>query len=304
MNTATIFGGGFGLYGYISALKAAGFKNFIVSIRHKNLMQNRKNLSSHLNDCYFAKDIDMLSLHSDLTVFAVNPRKQGDLINDFIRKTPAKMLLLEKPLGVDPNVSMQLASNLKDNGINYHCNYIFSYTSWFQDLLSQCSECDNIEIGWSFRAHHFTNQIDTWKRVASEGGGAIRFYGIHLIYIASLLGFSSVKKSEVKLNSSGDEVSWSCILEDGNRRNLSFNLNTCAVKSVFKINCKENHILELKDPFDMDAPEGFMLDRRHNLIKKHILFSLGSASGTNYADEFKAITLWRDIENANRKFES
>ena len=38
MSTATIYGGGFGLYGYISALKAAGFKNFIVSTRHKNWM--------------------------------------------------------------------------------------------------------------------------------------------------------------------------------------------------------------------------------------------------------------------------
>ena len=290
--TATIFGGGFGLYGYIAALKVTGFSNFIVSVRHKDLMQSRKNLSGHMKDCYFAKDVDMLSTPSELVVFAVNPKKQEDLINDFILQTPEKILLLEKPLGVDPAVSSRLASALESTGINYNCNYTFFYTSWFQNILIQNSEFETIQISWSFRAHHFVNNLDTWKRVPSEGGGIIRFYGTHLIYIASVLGFFNVIESDVKVNSSGDEIYWSCILKDRNQRRLLINLNTFALKNIFQIQCDKNYILELEDPFDVDAPEDVMLDRRHELIKRHILLSLGSNSGAHYADAHQVISLW------------
>ena len=300
--TATIFGGGFGLYGYISALKATGFTSFIVSVRHKDLMQHRENLVGHMKDCYFAKDIDMPSLPSDLVVFAVNPKKQEDLINNFILQTPEKTLLLEKPLGVDPNVASHLAFKLKSKNIKYNCNYTFFYTSWFQNLLTRNTEFENIQISWSFKAHHFIDNLETWKRVPSEGGGIIRFYGTHLIYIASVLGFLNVIESEVKVNTSGDEIYWSCVLKDKNQRKLLINLNTFSQINMFQIQCDKDFALELEDPFDMDAPEDTVLDRRHELIKRHILFSLGSNSGEHDADEYKVISLWRDIEIASTSY--
>ena len=52
-----------------------------------------------------------------------------------------------------------------------------------------------------------------------------------------------------------------------------------------------------------DAPEDLIRDRRHNLIKKHILSSIGKHSGADYANECNAISLWKDIEIINTNFE-
>ena len=303
MTVATIFGGGFGLYGYIAALKETGFVNFIISIRHKALMEQKQNLSGHIKSCFFAEDFQMFSLPSDLVVFAVNPKKQEVLISDFINKNPKKMLLLEKPLGATPAISKRLAFDLNVNRITYGCNYIFLYTTWFQNLLTRHSEFNNIRISWSFKAHHLANNVDTWKRIPAEGGGLIRFYGIHLIYIASLLGFLTVIKSEVKVNSTGDDIIWSCTLEDKKHRRLLIYLDALAPNSAFDIHCDESQTINLMDPFELDTPEDLIRDRRHNLIKKHILSSIGKHSGADYANECNAISLWKDIEIINTNFE-
>ena len=304
MKIATIFGGGFGLYGYIAALKATGFDNFIISNRHKGLMERKQNLLEHIKNCFFVEDVDMLSLPSDLVVFAVNPKKQEDLIANFISQTPKKILLLEKPLGANPYTSKRLVYNLKSNRIKYGCNYIFLYTTWFQELLNKSNEFNNLQIFWSFKANHLTNNIHTWKRVRSEGGGLIRFYGIHLIYIASVLGFLTVIKSEVEVTSSGDDISWCCTLEDRKQRQLLIHVNICAPTSKFDILCDKSQTIELPDPFELDAPEDVTKDRRHNLIKKHILSSISKHQASDYTNEYNAILLWRDIEIINTKFES
>lgn len=296
MNTATIFGGGFGLYGYLSALKEIGFSRFIINKRHKEMMQNHKRLSAYVTYCIFADDIEMISLISDLVVVAVYPRQQGDLVRSLSISNPTRPLLLEKPLGVDPAESEDLVRFLKLNHIKFNCNYIFLYTTWFQKILKQHSEYRSIRIEWSFRAHHFLNDVDTWKRVPSEGGGVIRYYGIHLIYIASVIGFFSVTSSKVIVDTSGEELSWECTLQDASGRQLLIYLHTCSPDQVFSISCDENSIVNLYDPFDMDEPKISNLDRRHDLIKKHILFSLGNALGTKYADELEAILLWKNIE--------
>ena len=44
-------------------------------------------------------------------------------------------------------------------------------------------------------ARHFIHERKTWKRFHSEGGGAIRFYGIHLIAILSDIGYLKVLES-------------------------------------------------------------------------------------------------------------
>ena len=80
-------------------------------------------------------------------------------------------------------------------------------------------------------------------------------------------------------------------------------MDALAPNSAFDIYCDESQTINLMDPFELDAPEDLIRDRRHNLIKKHILSSIGKHSGADNANECNAISLWKDIEIINTNFE-
>ena len=51
----------------------------------------------------------------------------------------------------------------------------------------------NVRIGWNFQAAHFrSNSPESWKANSQNGGGALRFYGIHLLACAAELGYQTV----------------------------------------------------------------------------------------------------------------
>jgi len=45
------------------------------------------------------------------------------------------------------------------------------------------------------KADHFKNNKDNWKRDHKQGGGPLRFYGIHLIAVLAELGYTSSRQS-------------------------------------------------------------------------------------------------------------
>merc|ERR1711991_1117147 len=55
-------------------------------------------------------------------------------------------------------------------------NYSFIYLELLhKKLLSVNLKCE-LNLNWEFMAHHYTKNLDIWKKKHSHGGGALRFY--------------------------------------------------------------------------------------------------------------------------------
>ena len=77
-------------------------------------------------------------------------------------------------------------------------------------LLSVNLKC-KLNLNWEFMAHHYINNLDTWKNKHSHGGGALRFYGIHVIALLAYVGYNNIIKSKLSLDLAGNPYQWSAI---------------------------------------------------------------------------------------------
>ena len=109
-----------------------------------------------------------------------------------------------------------------------------------------------LEISWNFHAHHYKNEINTWKRNPLQGGGAFKFYGTHLVYLLANIGKWNSVKMESFRYSLEDEYMF---LISGNNKTNKFNIscNSCSVdKTIFDVNVKSSgkviYHCNLEDP--------------------------------------------------------
>ena len=57
-------------------------------------------------------------------------------------------------------------------------------------------------------AHHFSANLDTWKRRHESGGAVLRFYGIHLLALLADKGYRTVKDSALSGARAGEPERW------------------------------------------------------------------------------------------------
>ena len=106
-------------------------------------------------------------------------------------------IFLEKPLAPSPLESAKVLNFLNASEIDYAINYTFIYIGLLQkQFLSEALQ-GVFNLKWDFMAHHYINNVDTWKRKHELGGGALRFYGIHIIALLAYLGYKNVIESEL-----------------------------------------------------------------------------------------------------------
>lgn len=285
-DSVAILGSGFGYYGYLKTiLKFSKFKIII-----------QKNRADKIGNIFNKKSIKLESYGniiklSKYVIIAKRPVDQRKIIQDLIQINKNKVLFLEKPLCENPKKSLKILRSLIKNNIPFKINYIFLYTNWFKQLKrTSLGENTKLSLKWNF-----TNKdINSWKFKKIYGGGIIRYYGIQIIAVTSVLGFNKCIKSKVKKNK--DKVyNWTAIFIDNKNNSFEvfFDLNN-NIKNNFQI-LKNNHLkIEMNNPFT-NKRNNYNYDNRIIFLKKHLYHK----TNINEKKHINIINLWKEVEHKN-----
>tara|TARA_B100001057_G_C22865171_1_gene956152 strand:+ start:3782 stop:4708 length:927 start_codon:yes stop_codon:yes gene_type:complete len=300
MKKVIIFGSGFGLYGYLPALINENIEKIYVHQKNKKLFNQRQDLSLLASNVSWYSNKKEVLNKIDTVVIASTPQDQSKKISELLKYKNIKNFFLEKPLAHNPKNSIKLLEKLVKNNVNFHVGFLFKYTKWSKKLNSLIrSEEKNIKINinWEFRAHHFKNNLSSWKKDKSLGGGIIRFYGIHLISLLSGAGFKKIIFSKVFLKN-GNEYKWNARFKNSKGCVFEINVNSNCINEEFTVDVISESIGALKivkglDPFDEGRKAG-LIDRRVKFISK----SLDRLKKANELESLQKdlIFLWKEIE--------
>lgn len=151
---------------------------------------------------------------------------------------------------------------------------------------------------WNFTAHHYLNDIHTWKRFSSEGGGAVRFYGIHLIALLAEIGYDEVLESNGYGKSHNELIGWSATFVGDGLPKFAINLNCNASDSTFAVSIEEAPSLNFsyQGPFDeIEHAGGSMQDVRVIYLER-LYKTLFTECNDVYRDYFSTQSLWEKVE--------
>ena len=291
-----IIGYKFGIYGYLPSLINCGYNNIFINQQGKDYISNLpklKHLTKHIETI---KDYESKENIIKNIILAIPPCEQNIVIKSKLNLNQVKNLILEKPLAASPKEASILLDYLNYKKINYKINYSFLYTNWFPKTKEKVlglglDTC--VTILWRFKAHHFVNNLNNWKRFHSLGGGALRFYGVHLIALLSDLGYEEVEKSIAYKMADDELYKWTCFIPqyknlpnikitvDSNSNENNFNI------SYIKYDIKKD-ILTTSNPFALEnIINGY--DNRVSPISKFI-------KDKRKINQKKIIKLWKEIE--------
>ena len=280
----TICGSGFGLYGYLPAVISHGV---VLPFRYKKKiaqMPQARVLSDRVH--WIADDKTALE-QADSIIIAIPPEHQPTVAQAALGMLNINRLVLEKPLAPTPTTALELLDRLEDSGKEFRINYAFRFTDWGEQLLRNKYK-DKLTIEWRFMAHHFKHQLHNWRRDAATGGGALRFYGIHLVALLAEMGYSTVITSETDAES----ARWEATLAGSHLPNCHLLIDTMATQDKFTVTAggttlaNQASVFSITDPnFDMRVPA---------LVKLYASFS------TQQPDWYRAtILLWKNLESTS-----
>ena len=298
-----IIGGGFGIYGWLSAISS--FKEIQISTlsKYKNNIANRKdinNVSSLVKSITWIDNEELLIKNIDTLVIARRPIDQIKIIDLLIKNSWEGNLIIEKPIAPNPDLAIEVLNKLSNYNINLQVGFSINETKWSKKvsefiLTSRPSE---ILIDWNFYAHHYKFQNITWKSNPANGGGALNFYSIHLIawlssfsewnvnYCSRNLSTTADPNVQIELENKSTKVRINC-----NSINKSKNLF-----SIQEVNNQNKLILKLDNPFAEESLKKglFKTDYRVPYLIKIIEKALKN-QWMEHSCLKKQTKLWRDI---------
>lgn len=267
-----ILGSGFGLYGYLPALLQLN-ERVLLPERYRKRMQDRDDIRQFIDAIDWQADEQEALDKATGVVIAKRPTDQPYWVSECLKRNKIARVILEKPLAPTPETAELLINQLESCGKAFRIGYNFRYTEWFPQLLQwQESQSDgSIEIDWQFRAHHFTNNLNNWKRNELEGGGVIGFFGIHLLAMLAELGYDRITSSEVS-GKLGESEKWTATIAGPRLSECHISVDSNSNNSRFSIHSPQDHqdiSINLADVFESSVKQSDQTaDRRIQLLKK------------------------------------
>ncbi|MCK1652692.1 Gfo/Idh/MocA family oxidoreductase [Bradyrhizobium sp. 149] len=297
----TILGSGFGMYGYLPALIECGIKVALPE-RYAAVVGGRSELAQYLHEVIWCADRDEALAQASGAVLALRPADQVDWIAR-LTKTRIRDFVVEKPIAPTPQLASQLADLFERTGKRYRVGYTFRFLPWAARLRTILGQrIDRLSLDWSFMAHHYRANIVNWKRFDSSGGGALRFYGIHLIALFAELGYDDVESSVVSGPSDDETVSWEAIFTAKNLPPIALRVNSRASRTCFKMTAAPQcGFLDQPDPFvsvRQNSPNA--RDPRVDVLAA-LCRSFGEADADHAQRQRNVISLWARIEQKSRR---
>lgn len=258
-----ILGSGFGLYGYLPAIARGCGEQVILPERYHSQLCERSDVGHLADEIEWCPNEAEVLERSNAVVVTQRPSDQVHWIADFVSRSNLQRILLEKPIAPTPDAAAHVLDELSRHRRTVRVGYTFRYTTWGKLLLSSGRAGGApapIEIDWSFRAHHYRNGLQNWKRSVSSGGGVVRFFGIHVIALLAEMGYRFVSMSEVAAGSSDEAERWRAIFSGSDLPEARIRIDSNADSELFRVNAGDLSV-HLRDPFEeATTDDGF--DRR------------------------------------------
>jgi predicted dehydrogenase len=295
-----IFGGGFGLYGYLPALVKSGARKVLVLDRHKGFVDARPDINQYL-DCveWLANPQEMLAAANSL-VIAVPPWEQESIVRALSRPGKLRYLVIEKPIAHSPSRAEVILALAQAAAASVRVGYICLYTDWAGDFMQRYSlhPRQNYSIVWQFMAHHQQTNQQTWKARHESGGGALRFYGIHLLALLAEVGAVRADSSQLGQDGQGRAVRWVARFRNAQGGTISVDLDCACVRQRFCVHRSGPDGASLVDqqtPFSGPAQREPEDSRIPNLLR---LFDSFAQPDAPYYDIYsRADKLWQEVED-------
>lgn len=294
MRKVAIFGRGFGLYGYLPALSQIQDTKIILPSTYQEILKSRNDICEFYNIIKWEDSEEVILETCDCVVIALPPKQQNFFVKKCFEHNNIKHIFLEKPLSFSPNSAKKLLSALKFCGKKFHIGYNFRYTNWGKDLLNNPQNLKN--ISWNFCANHYQKNLKTWKRKHNLGGGALRFYGIHLIALLAEIGYSKTSFSKMQSSQKNEVESWEAEFIGDNLKPCQISINSKSNKTNFIISKIDEETISLNNPFQ-SSPVSIdsSKDQRIPYLKSGIL-DLFNNETNNLKLYYKVNSLWQNIE--------
>jgi len=231
-----IVGGGFGLYGYLPALINVINGRILLPVKYRETISARRELAQY--DCHidWQPTIEMVLAKASGVVIAVPPRFQFSIMKDVLRAENIRQIIIEKPVAPTPDAAKELFDDPLMKSKKLRVGYLFLYTDWYPLVAELVTRpLRQLKIVWHFEADHISKNKETWKRYHSLGGGALRFYGIHLIAVLASLGYKDVKNKVMEVCLSDQPVSWTAIFCGEDIPQCEVIVSTVSVRNEFSI---------------------------------------------------------------------
>ncbi len=299
-----ILGSGFGLYGYLPAAVRNGY-TVILPERYREKFNTRTELASYSDrvDLYEGSDEGILNTcKADLCIIARRPSDQHRLFVGKKIMSGCRRIVLEKPLAATPAESARiyriLEESAENDNISYRIGYTFLYTVWGKEVIRALQSGKSCRIYWSFMAHHFIHAVNTWKRYLSQGGGALRFYGIQTAGLLAAVSGWDVISSILEFVDEDEPARWRCTLSH-DFVIVDIKLDCMNKAQEFSCTIEEGgsmvYQLAASDPFETNISDD--IDRRAVILEKIIASFDVASDDTRWLQIIgESVRLWEKIE--------
>lgn len=253
-----ILGGGFGLYGYLPATATLLKEPVLLLNKYKPIIGSRQELLNFKDQIIWLESEEELLQTADSLVISRRPIDQEALVSKILLQKNLKRIMFEKPLASTPEKAIKILDQVAKSDKHCSVGFTFRFIAWAIQLKEKLlngefTEHESINLSWHFMADHFSRNIESWKMDHAQGGGAIRFYGIHAIALLEELGYDYVASSSVSTsNSKQNFYNWKASFRGAGLPIFNVNLDSKSNSSCFKVilGNKEQTLFKGLGPFD------------------------------------------------------
>ena len=296
-----ILGSGFGLYGYLPAIMIGCGEQVVLPLRYRSRLEGRADVRHLAEAVQWVVDDERALEHADAVVISRRPADQVDLVRRNLGRENIGKWLLEKPLAPSPGEALRMIGELEASGKRFCIGYTLLQTPWAEGLLRwlRLANPDGaLSIDWRFKAHHYATGANNWKRYVSEGGGALRFYGIHVLGLLAEAGYGAVRESSVASGEADEAETWQAVFEAPRLPRCHVQVGSNDATTCFGVRGRgaglQDYTVALGDPFDEAERDG-VHDRRVAILTQLCKDWLYGASIAHRRDR-QSIELWASVE--------
>lgn len=294
----TVVGSGFGLYGYVPAILHAFGEPVILPLAYRPKMEGREDLRGYVERIEWAADAHAALAEATGVVLATIPAEQPALVARCCAAARIERIVVEKPVAITPAQADDVLARLAASGKRYRIGYTLLHAAWTDRLPWPHERAVSIE--WTFMAHHFARDLANWKRDASQGGGVIRFFGVHLLALLARRGYDEVARSVVAGDRSGEPDRWEAEFRGPGLAPARVRMDSRSAVERFSIAFDgAPAAVALREPFQLESPAP-PDDRRVPVLER--LLATFDRDDALFVELYAATNrLWRRVEEAGAR---